>query len=178
MFSLLDIKTNGHDNIMDSHSKSFTRLSFESARAARLAAIQACFQCMSTSQPAHAVVQEFILHRLTTSDYPYPPDPVLFEKLVLRTEARQNDLSALIDGHLSEAWTLESIDAVLCCILKVGAVELLESLVPIPAPVVISEYIDLTRGFLGPSEANLTNAVLDSIAKSLGHQMSKDQSEK
>ena len=154
-------------------NSSKSRTSFESARAARLAAIQALFQISSSGRPPQIVIQEFIDHRLDSEEYPYPPDQILFKKLVERTCERENDLMPLIDANLSEPWSVNSLESVLREILKLGCLELLESITPLPVPVVISEYIDLTKGFFGPTEGHLTNAVLDRIARALGLPLTK-----
>ncbi len=150
--------------------------SFEAFRAARLAAVQALFQIHYTQNLALAVIQEFAEHRfIGHDDYPHAPDTKLFQDLVLKAINREDDIIRMIDANLSEPRTFAALEPVLRAILQIGVLELLEPVSSIPAPVIISEYIDITRGFLSASEAQLTNAVLDGIAKALNLPMKKNK---
>lgn len=151
------------------------RSTFEARRVSRLAAVQALFQIEYTQSATLAVIQEFIEYRFKSDEYPCQPDDSLFKALVLKTMDRREDVLRLIDANLSQPWTYLTLEPVLRAVLQSGALELLESLSKTPAPVIISEYIDITKGFLGHQEAQLTNAVLDKIARALDLPMKKSR---
>jgi N utilization substance protein B len=161
--------------ISSSASSLGRRSTFEAARVARLAAVQALFQIRHSHESATHVIEEFREHRFTGDDYPYAPDETLFKTLVLKVVEQEERLQQMIDAHLSKPWTCATLEPVLREILKAGTLELLDPMTSLPAPVIISEYIDLAKGFLGPTEASLTNAVLDGIARTLKLPLKKDK---
>lgn len=140
---------------------------FESARAARVAAVQALFQIETTQQDYSAVIQEFQEHRLPSDDYPYLPNIDLFNRLVTTVYQYHQDIQALIGENLTDEWTLDTLDPVLKATLMTGTTELMHKPSTLPAPVIISEYVDVARGFCGEKEAGFANKVLDHIAQQL-----------
>jgi transcription antitermination protein NusB len=67
---------------------------------------------------------------------------------------------------LPDDWPLTRIDPVLRALMRAGAAELSMVDGP-PAKVVISEYLDVARGFFTGPEPGLANAVLDRLARTL-----------
>jgi N utilization substance protein B len=140
---------------------------FESARTARVAAVQALFQIETTQRGPSDVIQEFQEHRLPSDDYPYLPNIDLFNHLVATVYEFYDKIEALIVQELSEEWTIETLDPVLKATLMTGTTELLHKPSTLPAPVIISEYVDIARGFCGEKEAGFANKILDHIAQVL-----------
>ena len=161
------------DSMPQPSSESSSRPSFEALRAARLAAIQALYQQEHSQSSITEIVEEFIQHRLMSNDYPTPPDEILFKNLTQKVVERSEDLVTMINAHLTSPWTYETLQPVLRIIIKAGVLELLDPVSKAPAPVIISEYIDLTQGFFNQAESRMTNAVLDSVAKVLGLKLKK-----
>lgn len=141
---------------------------FESARAARVAAVQALFQIEKTQALTQSIIQEFQEHRLPSEDYPYLPNGLLFSQLVTQVYENYADIHHLVSSNLPEDWVIEGVDPVLRLTLMVGCGELLYNKPDtLPAPVIISEYVDVARGFCGHKEAGFANRVLDQIAHHL-----------
>ena len=80
--------------------------------------------------------------------------------------ARHDELDQLIATALTPDSPLERLEAVLRAILRAGAFELLVS-IDVPAPVVISEYLDIGHAFFAGKEPGLVNGVLDRLARTL-----------
>lgn len=139
---------------------------FESARAARIAGVQALFQYETTQTPLKGVREEFYLHRLTSTDYPHLPNKDLFDQLLITYEEHESSIKHMLQENLPEEWTLDDLDPVLRAALLVAITELMHA-ISLPAPVVMSEYIDIAKGFCGIKEAGFANRVLDQIAKTL-----------
>ena len=67
---------------------------------------------------------------------------------------------------LTPDWPLERLESVLRAILRAGAYELLAR-PDVPAPVVISEYLEIGHAFFAGKEPGLVNGVLDRLARTL-----------
>jgi len=149
------------------------RNQFEKNRAARLAAVQALYQISETEQTASAVIEEFILHRFNSGDYPVSVDIALFRNLITTACERRQDIRDIILANLSQEWTIERLESILKAILQVATAEFLGQLTTVPAPVIISEYVDITHGFFEGKEPGFVNSYLDKVAKHLGYSLSK-----
>ncbi|KAB2837099.1 MAG: transcription antitermination factor NusB [Caedimonadaceae bacterium] len=140
--------------------------SFESSRAARVAAVQALFQIEHQKADPKTVADEFLLYRFRTSDYPTRPHTDLFLALIGAATDRRDDIFSIIEHNLDEKYRIDRMEPVLISILTVGIAELLAKPAPVPLPVIISEYVDITKGFYEGNEPSYVNYVLDHIAKS------------
>lgn len=140
--------------------------------AARLAAVQALYQLEMTEdgKPAR-IVQEFIDHRLD-SDIEGAPlvkaDAGYFADVFAGASARLEEIDEIIGRNLGEGWTVPRLDRPLRQILRAALYELLARL-DVPPPVVISEYVEVARGFYEDgSEVGFVNGLLDRAARGLG----------
>ncbi len=72
----------------------------------------------------------------------------------------------IISKYLSGGWNIEKLNPLMRVILRVATYEL-QALANVPPKVVIKEYMELTKKFVGEKEVRFTNGVLDKIAKEL-----------
>lgn len=137
--------------------------------AARLAAVQALYQLEQEPTTPQKVVLEFINHRFheaVDGTRFVTPDKTLFQDIVLGVMERLADLDPMIASTLSEGWRLARIESVVRAILRAAVFELSRD-TSVPTPVVINEYIEITKSFCSPSEVSFVNASLDTLAKLL-----------
>lgn len=135
--------------------------------AARLAAVQALYQLEQSGTPLDKVISEFVHHRFgeeVEGEAMVEPDAPLFGDIVRGTRVRGVEVDALVSGALDSQFSLARLDVLLRCVMQAGAWELLANL-HVPAPIVISEYVNVTRAFFGGKEPAMVNAVLDRIAR-------------
>lgn len=135
--------------------------------AARLAAVQALYQLEQSGTPLDKVISEFVHHRFgeeVEGEAMVEPDAPLFGDIVRGTRVRSVEVDALVSGALDSQFSLARLDLLLRCVMQAGAWELLANL-HVPAPIVISEYVNVTRAFFGGKEPAMVNAVLDRIAR-------------
>ncbi len=147
--------------------------------ASRVAAVQALFQSEQAGEPAEAVIQQFIRHRL--GELPGPehlggggfeegrvPDAhvPLFQQIVRTAVLQQDRLDALIVDALPEEWPLTRLDPVLRALIRAAGGELTMTDGP-PARVVINEYLDVAHGFFTGDEPRMVNGLLDRLARVL-----------
>ena len=139
-----------------------------SRSAARLAAVQALYQLEMEATPLAQLLHEFHQHRLgaTIEDATYAEAEVaFFDDVVTGTDARREEIDALITDRLAEGWSLARLDKPMKAILRVGTYELIAR-PDVPTATVISEYIDVSHAFFDKRETGFVNGLLDSIAKS------------
>ncbi len=135
---------------------------------ARLAAVQALYQMDVGGAPLTSVVSEFTAFRLGKeidgAQY-READEQWFKQILAGVVEDQKFLDPYIHTALAEDWPLKRIDSLLRAILRSGSYELLRRK-DVPAKVIISEYIDVTK----PSSmmmSGLVNGVLDRLAHEL-----------
>jgi N utilization substance protein B len=135
--------------------------------AARLAAVQALYQMDIASTPLAEVLQEFEAYRLgqeLDGDAYRDADPAWFRVLVSGVVHHQRALDPHIHDALADGWPLRRLDTTLRAILRAGAFELFHRS-DVPAPVVISEYVDVAHAFYQDDVPKLVNGVLDGLSK-------------
>ena len=139
-------------------------------RAARFAAVQALYQIELAGERAAVVVAEFGEHRLARLLEPFAaetPQPAVdldwFRLVVLGAWEARERIDAVLEGCLSEGWSLARCGFFLRATLRAGAFELAQR-TDVPVPVVINEYVEVAKLFLGGTEPSFVNAVLDRAA--------------
>jgi N utilization substance protein B len=138
-----------------------------SRSAARLAAVQALYQQEMEGTPIPRLLKEFHDHRLgaTIEDAQYhEAERDFFDDIVTGTDARRDEIDALISGRLAAGWTLERLERPMRAILRAGAYELIAR-ADVPLGSVISEYVDVAHAFYNKRESGFVNGLLDAIAK-------------
>ncbi|HMJ93832.1 MAG TPA: transcription antitermination factor NusB [Allosphingosinicella sp.] len=138
-----------------------------SRSAARLAAVQALYQQEMEKVPLARLLHEFHQHRLgaTIEGVEYAEAEVdFFDDLVSGVDARSEELDGLIAARLPEEWPLQRLDKPMRQILRAGTFELVAR-VDVPTGTVISEYVEVAKGFYDKRETSFINAVLDGVAR-------------
>jgi N utilization substance protein B len=145
---------------------------------ARVAAVQALYQSEANGEPAEAVIDQFVRHRLGRAaaaggaadgfeEGGVPEaDVPLFTALVRRVAQNGEAVDGLLVDHLSRDWPLDRLDPVLRALLRAACAELWAGKEP-PARVVINEYLDIAHGFFGGEEPRFANGVMDALARRL-----------
>lgn len=141
----------------------------EKRSAARLAAVQALYQMEISGKSVGDAMAEFQAHWIgrEVDDLTFrPAEEDFFRTLVQGVVDDQVAVDQKVDAALAKGWPLKRVEAVLRAILRSATYELLR-LKDVPAKVVISEYVDLTRDFYEGEEVGMVNAVLDAVGRDL-----------
>lgn len=141
---------------------------------ARLAAVQGLYQMDIAGTDINAVIHDLTisplrdLSQLEAGDGAELPQPdATFLAELLRGVVRlQRDIDPMVDGQLAKGWRLARVDSILRAVLRSAVFELIERR-EVPARVVINEYIEIARAFLGHDEPRVVNGVLDKLARKL-----------
>ncbi|GHS95383.1 N utilization substance protein B [Alphaproteobacteria bacterium] len=88
-------------------------------------------------------------------------DSDFLRRLVEETQEKKNLLKEVVSPHLKETWTWERLPSILKSILNLALYELLYE--KTPKPVVVNEYIELTKNFFDGDEPAFVNGLLDSV---------------
>ena len=137
--------------------------------AARLAAVQALYQMDIAGSGLNEILAEFESHwigREVEGEQYLPAEAAFFRDIVSGFLDEQRRLDPRIDAALSQRWPLKRVEALLRAVLRAGVYEL-ERRRDVPARVVVSEYVDVARAFLGAEETGMANAVLDQLARDI-----------
>jgi N utilization substance protein B len=149
-------------------------------RAARLCAVQALYQIVQAGADPDGVLRDFVSGRqgrMTLTEGPDgvgevvidmpEPDSELLVDLVRCATERAGDIRSIVGGSLAQCWSLERLEALVDCVLRIGIAELL-SRTDIPAKATVSEFVEIAKAFYDGAEPGMVNAVLDRAARALG----------
>lgn len=139
------------------------------ASAARLAAVQAVYQILTNDQSAQSVISEYRLHRLgeaVDGMEMVTPDGILFQKIVEGVYDQMNMLEEMLVAALQKNGKTKPSEPLLMAVLLSGAFELLMN-TEVDAPVIVSDYLNVTHAFYETGESKLVNALLDAIKKAV-----------
>ena len=140
---------------------------YERYRVSRLMAVQATYEANHNQLPYQRVTKSFLEFRFKNHDHPVVPDRELFLHIMQSLEERKDQIHDILEQIVVGTWTLDALDAVLKSILMVGIAELLSPYKDAPKPLLISEYVEVAKGFFDDKEAGYINKALDSVLKKL-----------
>ena len=92
-------------------------------------------------------------------------DPELLSTLVNGAWEKRKDIDRTIEGA-SKNWKLSRMDRVDRSILRLGIYEMMDQ-ANVPAPVILSEAVELAKEFGAPDSPAFINGILDRIARDL-----------
>ena len=136
--------------------------------AARLLAVQTVYQMHKNEQDAETAIKEYLEHRagvdIDGDGEMVTPDQDHYALVVRGVTEHMAQLGEMIT--LNRGKELNKNEPLLNAIFLCGAFELMV-LQAIDAPVIISDYVHVTQAFYEAGESKLTNALLDSIKKTV-----------
>ena len=133
--------------------------------AARLAAIQVCYQAMMSGKSVACIAPEFLQYYATDVIKSFRVkdlDQEHFAALCVGMENDAGTLDRLISERLASGWELERLTLIERALLRAGTLELCQML-HLPARAVVSEYAGLGDAVGG--DVGFINAVLDKTAR-------------
>lgn len=136
--------------------------------AARLAAVQVLYQMALSGHDAKTALRDFINHRIgfeLDGDTFVPADRDLLTAIVQGCVDMQDNIQDILKGQLAKK-NKDTIDPVLEAVLQAGIFELLAH-PDIDAPIIISDYMNVTHAFYEDGAPKMINAILDHVATSL-----------
>jgi N utilization substance protein B len=156
-------KRNARTASTDKGSSRFAR-----ASAARLMAVQAAYQLMYSRSSVNAVIEDFLYQRagnnLGDDVEAMPPDGALFSAIVRGVQNDYQRLDEIIEAHSGKHW--RELDALLHATLRCFAYEVIHHN-EIDAPILITDYIEVTKAFYDRDEARLVNGIADAMARDM-----------
>ena len=140
--------------------------------AARLLAVQTVYQMHKNDQDAETAIREYLEHRAGVDidgaeddkSEMVTPDADHYALVVRGVTEHMAQLGEMVT--LNRGKDLNANEPLLNAIFLCGAFELMV-LQSIDAPVIISDYVHVAQAFYEAGESKLTNALLDSIKKTV-----------
>lgn len=144
---------------------------------ARLLAVQALYAHYLTGEKLDRITSRFLLGGLggkvidevsgrETVVPIEPADAKLFTRLLQEVQEKDSDLDDVIRSNLTEKVDYARLEILVRCILKVGLAEFYVNS-KLDAPIIINEYVDLTKSFFDGPEIKLVNGILDKFSRVL-----------
>ena len=93
-------------------------------------------------------------------------DAELFTNLVKTVKEKKEQIDEIILNSFSKDWDKDRIEILLQNILRTGIAEFFIH-PDLDSPIIINEYVDITRSFYDGAEVRLVNAVLDKFSQTI-----------
>lgn len=139
-----------------------------SRRVSRIAFVQSVYQFEQTEIQLNQIASQFLTYhfpdKLKTYPDKQPANEDFYLELMRGLEMHLTDIDNVIKDHLTEEWSFERIISIVKTILRCSLYELKYQPL-IPHPVVINEYIEITKMFTNEKDVKFINAILDKISK-------------
>lgn len=140
---------------------------------ARLMAVQAYYAKTLSGETWDQVISRFLMEEIGGSVLKgekeevlalEPADKSLFAHLTQYVRDNEKDLEKMIESAFSDKIKKDKLETTFKGILLMGAAEFFVN-PELDTPIIINEYVDLTRSFYDGAEVKIANAVLDKLAK-------------
>ncbi|MAQ71218.1 MAG: nusB family protein [Alphaproteobacteria bacterium] len=140
------------------------------AIAARLSAVQAVYQMHMNEQKAQSAIEEYLSLRAgmdVDGETFIEPNGALFQNIVEGVGEKHGDLQQTIISLLgTKEGRKKPVEPLLNAILLCGAYELLFN-DKTDNPIIINDYIEISKGFYEGREKDMVNAILDKLSKTM-----------
>lgn len=133
-----------------------------SKHGSRIAAVQIMYQIDMTGEEPEKVLFNFINHYLETENILKDINEKFLRKLVSHFKEKI-DFEVIISKHLTKSGTVSGLSSLTKSIVKVAILEMICEKTDIP--VIINEYVNVSKYFLEQKTVSFVNAILDKISK-------------
>ena len=139
---------------------------------ARLMAVQAYYAKALSGESWDQIISRFLMEEIGGSVLAGdkeevvaldPADKSLFAHLTQYVRDHEKDLEKMITSAFSDKIKKDKLELTFKGILLIGAAEFFVN-PDLDTPIIINEYVDLTRSFYDGAEVKIANAVLDKLA--------------
>lgn len=134
-------------------------LTGDSRTEARLCAVQGLYQALVMPRDARDVAEEFE-GKLGKRK----ADKKLFRAIMNEAGEGTERFKTMLEAELQEGWEWSRVDPVLRALAWAGAAELTVN-TDAPVAVIVSEYLNISKAFVGNDEVSYLNKTLDGVAK-------------
>ena len=140
---------------------------------ARLMAVQAYYAKAQSDESWDQVISRFLMEEIGGTVLQgekeevvalEPADKSLFAHLTQYVRDNEKDLEKMIESAFSDKIKKGKLELTFKGILLMGAAEFFVN-PDLDTPIIVNEYVDITRSFYDGTEVKIANAVLDKLAK-------------
>lgn len=90
-------------------------------------------------------------------------DKNFFKQLMNESTKNLSEIDEIIAKNLSKNWSMDRIDSITKCILRLGIAELM-CFKETPSNVIFNEYIEIAKAFFDTPEVSFINGILNKVA--------------
>jgi transcription antitermination protein NusB len=131
----------------------------------RMLAVQAMYQYFQTQSDYREIIQQFITSPIINEqEETIEWDKDFFKHLISNVIKNFDQINSSIENHLTQKWCLNRLSIVMNGLLQCATFELLFEKTT-PNPVIIDQYVEISKGFFDTRDIAFVNAILDNIAK-------------
>lgn len=133
----------------------------------RLAAVQFAYQIELTKEPLTESIESFISNYIKANE-DFKDINLSFFKKLARNLVNSEILDSKIEDSLKTGEKLTCLPILELSILRIAVIEMMYEKTDIP--VIINEYIEISKHFLDTNVTRFMNALLDSLSKNIERQ--------
>lgn len=139
-----------------------------SRRVSRIAFVQSVYQFEQTEVPLSQIASQFLTYHFPDKQRSHPErqpaNEDFYLELIRGLELHLDEIDNLIVQNLTEEWSFDRIISIMKAVLRCSLYELKHQPL-IPHPVVINEYVEITKMFADDKDVKFINAILDKLSK-------------
>lgn len=138
-----------------------TNLTGNDKTEARMLAVQAIYQHqLMKEMPFEDVLREFVVYHLDA----HKANKEIFSTIIHEVQENQERFETLISQHIDERWSWNRLGLVEQSILLATVAEL-SSRIDVDAPVILNEFVNISKGFVGEKDSKFINGILNAVAR-------------
>jgi N utilization substance protein B len=130
----------------------------------RIAAVQVMYQKDVTDDDVSSIVDDANDFVVCDGDFDQRMHRNFFKRLISRFD-EEIDFNGIIEHNLDPNTRMITAPVIMKSIIKVGIIEIIFEKTAIP--VIINEYVEIAKKFIGEGGGKFINAVLDKIANQI-----------
>lgn len=130
----------------------------------RLAAVQVMYQKDITGLELDGIIDNFVNFYLNHEEE-YKGINLKFFKSLISHFKEEIDFTGIVSRNIDNGKSFATPSVIASCIIKVAILEMMFEKTDIP--VIINEYVELSKDFVDKKGVNFTNAILDKISKQI-----------
>lgn len=135
-----------------------------SKHASRIAAVQVVYQIDMVGGEPEKILFHFLNHYVKTEDILQNINEKFLRKLISHF-GEDIDFENIISEHLSKNGSMSMMSSLAKSLIKVAITEIIFEKTDIP--VIINEYVNVSKYFLEKKAVSFINAILDKISKTI-----------
>lgn len=140
-----------------------TNLTGNDKTEARMLAVQAIYQSqLLDDKSTDEILREFIAHFIDAQE----ANKEIFSIIMESAREEKDRFIELISDHIDSHWSWDRLGLVERSLLLAAVAEL-NGRIETPAPIILNEFVNISKGFIGEKESKFINGILNAVAHTM-----------